>query len=69
MRDAARRYGDSGADPYPLRGPDQLARFFEGLELVPPGLATVPQWRPGPAADREPESGAFSYCAVGRKPR
>lgn len=69
LRDAARHYGDSGADPYTLRGPDQLARFFEGLELVPPGLVTVPRWRPGSAAGREPENGAFSYCAVVRKPR
>jgi hypothetical protein len=67
LRDAARRYGESGADPYTLRGPEQLARFFDGLELVPPGLVPVPQWRPGPAAGQESE--VFSYCAVGRKPR
>jgi hypothetical protein len=71
LREAARRYRDSGADPYTLRGPGQLARFFEGLELVPPGLVPVPQWRPGPDSgslgqDQDRED-AFSYCAVGRK--
>lgn len=69
MREAARQYGESGADPYTLRGPDQLARFFEGLELVPPGLVPVPDWRPDPAGGQGPETGAFSYCAVGRKVR
>lgn len=67
MREAARRYGDSGAEPYTVRDPGQLARFFEGLELVPPGLVPVPHWRPGPAG-QEPEAGVLSYCAVGRKP-
>jgi hypothetical protein len=65
LRDAARRYGESGADPYTLRSPDQLARFFGGLELVEPGLVPVPRWRPGPETGAEPE--VFSYCAVGRK--
>ncbi|WP_300607582.1 SAM-dependent methyltransferase [Trebonia sp.] len=63
---AQRQYNESGADPYHLRGPDQLARFFDGLDLVPPGLVPVPQWRPDPGS--LPSSDAvFSYCAVGRK--
>jgi O-methyltransferase involved in polyketide biosynthesis len=66
LREAARRYRDSGADPYTLRSPGQLAGFFEGLELVPPGLVPVPQWRPDPASGQARED-AFSYCAVGRK--
>ena len=66
LLEAARRYRESGAESYTLRSPEQLARFFEGLELVPPGLVPVPQWRPDPGV----VPGAaeiYSYCAVGRK--
>ena len=39
-------YRQSGADPYHARRPGQIARFFEGLELTPPGLVPIGQWRP-----------------------
>jgi hypothetical protein len=39
-------YNESGAEPYALRSPEQIARFFAGLELVEPGLVSVPRWRP-----------------------
>jgi hypothetical protein len=31
------------------RDPPELARFFEGLEMVEPGLVPVHLWRPGDA--------------------
>ena len=62
---AQRQYNKSGAESYHLRSPQQLARFFEGLELVPPGLVPVPHWRPDPGDP--PAAGIHSYCAVGRK--
>ena len=46
---------------------DEVARFFTGLDLVPPGVVVTPQWRPdpdgGPAPDADP-----AYAAVARKP-
>ncbi|AXK31754.1 SAM-dependent methyltransferase [Streptomyces armeniacus] len=39
-------YNASGAVPYRLRSPEEIARFFEGLELVEPGVVPCPQWRP-----------------------
>jgi hypothetical protein len=65
LSEAARQYRAGGAETYHLRGPEQLGRFFAGLELVPPGLVPVPQWRPDPGADPGPAE-AYSYCAVGR---
>jgi hypothetical protein len=41
-------HNESGAVPCHLRSPEQFARFFEGLELVEPGVAPVPHWRPDP---------------------
>jgi hypothetical protein len=62
---AQQDYNDSGAVPYYLRSPAQFDRFFEGLELVEPGVVPVPHWRPEPGA--EPVE-IYSYCGVGRKP-
>jgi hypothetical protein len=58
-------YNASGAVPYYLRSPEEIARFFEGLELVEPGVVPLVQWRPDP--DAEPVE-IYSYCGVGRKP-
>ena len=64
---AQETYNQSGAIPYHLRSPEQIAGFFEGLELVEPGLVSVPRWRPDPAdGDLSEELDAFG--GVGRKP-
>jgi hypothetical protein len=51
---------------YTPRSRDQMARFFDGTDLVEPGLVRVEEWRP------EPETGvthkSFMWSAVGRKP-
>ena len=61
---AQQGYNDSGAVPYHLRSPEQFARYFEGLELVEPGVVPLVQWRPD--ADTE-QAEIYSYCGVGRK--
>jgi S-adenosyl methyltransferase len=48
--EAQEGYNQSGAVPYRLRSPEQIAGFFDGLELVEPGVVSVPRWRPDPAA-------------------
>jgi len=67
--EAQRLYNESGAVPYRLRTPDQIAEFFEGLELVEPGVVPCPRWRPD-AAERA--SGAPAemdqFAGVARKP-
>ncbi len=65
FNEAQRGYNESGAVPYHLRSPEQFARYFEGLELVAPGVVPVPHWRPDP--DSAPVE-IYSYCGVGRKP-
>src|SRR5579859_7206276 len=42
---AQQGYNDSGAVPYHLRSPARFLPFFEGLELVEPGVVPVPRWR------------------------
>lgn len=47
------------------RGQAEVTAFF-GLELVPPGVVPVPQWRPD--SDLEAEAPTMAWCDVGRKP-
>lgn len=37
---------DNGAPAYLVRPPELLRRYYDGLELVSPGLVSVTQWRP-----------------------
>jgi hypothetical protein len=62
---AQQGYNDSGAVPYYLRSPEQFERYFEGLEMVEPGVVPLVQWRPDPDTEQAP---IYSYCGVGRKP-
>ncbi|CAO5247013.1 S-adenosyl methyltransferase [Frankia sp. AgKG'84/4] len=50
--------------PYNLRTPDQVASFFDGLEVVEPGVVSTPLWRPAAGVDPQP---LFIYGGVGRK--
>ena len=39
-------YNESGAVPYILRTVDQITAYFDGLDLMDPGVVSVPLWRP-----------------------
>jgi hypothetical protein len=53
--------------PFYARSEAEFARFFQGCDLVPPGIVSVAEWRaqaepqPRPAAAE-----AYTYCAVAR---
>jgi hypothetical protein len=53
---ALRKYAETGAVPYRLRTPEQIARFFDGLEPVEPGIVPVQQWRPDERSAELPEN-------------
>jgi O-methyltransferase involved in polyketide biosynthesis len=65
--EAGRQYSKTGAVPYQLRTPAQVAAFFEGLDLVEPGLVPVSQWRPEPSPFPSVEV-KTTLAAIGRKP-
>lgn len=65
--------GEQGVDEYgkggirlALRTRAQFARFFDGLEIVEPGLVTAPEWSRGTSAPAPEESGL--YVGVARVP-
>lgn len=64
--EAARIWNESANPTYHVRSPEQIAGFFDGLELVEPGVGPLAQWRPDPDAGRP--AGVDGYGGVGRKP-
>jgi len=63
------RYGASAPGPYVLRRPDELTSFFDGLDLIEPGVAPCPAWRPdGRGPDGGSPDAVGAYCGVARKP-
>ncbi|HEX5877772.1 MAG TPA: SAM-dependent methyltransferase [Actinomycetota bacterium] len=65
--EAARIWNQSANPTYHLRSPDRIARFFDGLELVEPGVVSPPRWHPEPSASGLPAE-IDSACGVARKP-
>ncbi|HEY1321151.1 MAG TPA: SAM-dependent methyltransferase [Streptosporangiaceae bacterium] len=65
--EAQKRYNERVSTPQTLRSRAEVATFFEGLELVPPGLVYVHAWRPGPG-DIAPADGVSAHGGVARKP-
>jgi O-methyltransferase involved in polyketide biosynthesis len=65
--ESMRFYNQSGAVPYHLRSPEQIGRFFDGLELLEPGIVPRNHWRPDitPPRSQTPSAG---YGGVARKP-
>ncbi len=63
---ANEQYEQTGAVPYVSRTPEQVEGYFAGLELVPPGVVPVGNWRPDPSPF--PPVQVDSLAGVGRKP-
>jgi GNAT superfamily N-acetyltransferase len=64
---AADFYNERATVPYILRSPDQLTRFFDGLDLLDPGVASCSRWRPDALAFGFPAE-VHQYGGVARKP-
>jgi hypothetical protein len=61
--------GDEAQYVFVMRSRDEVARFFDGLEMAGPGLTLLEEWLPAsekPLA--HPESARMHWCGIGRKP-
>jgi len=65
MADMAERLNRLMAEKVTFRTRAQVARFFDGLELVEPGMVRVQQWRPD--TEKEAKSPAALWGGIGRK--
>jgi hypothetical protein len=68
LEQATQDYNDSGALPYVQRTPAEIASFFDGLELVEPGVVSCPRWRPDPPPADGPPAELDAFGGVARKP-
>ena len=48
------------------RDQGEVTRFFDGLEILEPGVVPIQEWRP--ASDEEAAARAGLWGGVGRKP-
>jgi S-adenosyl methyltransferase len=65
--ETARRFNKLLAQKVTHRGLPKVERFFEGLELLEPGVVPVLKWRPTRQAEAEAAPPAAMWGAVGRK--
>jgi hypothetical protein len=61
------RYNQRSAVPVTPRTRAQVTRFFDGLDVVDPGVVPLGHWHPGPLQQFD-SPGLPTYCAAGRKP-
>ena len=66
MAEMASRLNQMMAEKVTFRAQAEVAAFFDGLELVDPGMVNVPHWRPD--TDEEANSPAALWGGVARKP-
>ncbi len=59
-----------GGTPYVARDKAETAKFFDGLEMVEPGLVPILGWRPDvePSPPHGDVNSVWGWCGVGRKP-
>ncbi|NGO48061.1 SAM-dependent methyltransferase [Streptomyces ureilyticus] len=53
-------------NPLIMRSRDNIARFFEGYDMVEPGLVPMPEWRPDTALEDEDPYSYSGFAGVGR---
>lgn len=66
--EAVAQWNKFGKPQVILRGPDQIAGFFDGLELLEPGVVSTTRWRPGRVDIGGEPREVDQFCGVARKP-
>src|SRR6202050_89451 len=59
MAEAARRYNRLAHETQRHRTHEEVTRFFDGLDLVQPGVVAAPEWRAGPQTVPRTPSGVL----------
>jgi hypothetical protein len=67
MATAIQYWNQYGTPPGTHRTPAELTRFFDGMDLVEPGVVSITRWRPEATSSGEPEE-IDQFGGVGRKP-
>ncbi|MEU0744670.1 SAM-dependent methyltransferase [Streptomyces sp. NPDC006134] len=67
LNTAVEIYNGQSANTYHLRSPREIASYFEGLDLVEPGVVPTGAWRPDPGQTAQTMA-EVAVCGVARKP-
>ena len=68
MEEAVAHWNKVGTPSMTLRSPEQIARFFDGLELLEPGVVSCSRWRPALTSADRPPAEVDEFAGVARKP-
>jgi hypothetical protein len=69
MHEAIRLANETNEETFVLRTRDEFARFFDGLDVVEPGIVQVREWRPDENDPPPPDVPTMPfYAAVAHKP-
>jgi hypothetical protein len=68
MEEAVRHWNQVGTPSMTLRTPQEITGFFDGLELLAPGVVSCSRWRPGPSPLGDQPDEVDEFCGVARKP-
>jgi len=61
-------WNENATPPMTMRTPEEIASFFDGLELVEPGVVSLTRWRPDPSRGGRVPAEVAGFCGIGRKP-
>jgi len=67
MEEAVAHWNRVGTPSMTLRTPPEITRFFDGLDLLPPGVVSCSRWRPDPSPDGDLPAEVDEFCGVARK--
>jgi hypothetical protein len=56
------------SDPITMRSRQQFTAFFDGLDIIEPGVVYAPDWRPDQPVDTNDPARPCNFAAVGHKP-
>ena len=60
-------FNEHSASPLKLRTRAEITRFFDGTELLEPGIVQIHRWRVGPDTPGFADN-LITWCGLGRKP-
>jgi O-methyltransferase involved in polyketide biosynthesis len=67
-KEMARRYNARSPVPITLRNRAQVTRFFDGLDMIDPGVAPLNHWWALGRTDVGDAGGLIGYSGIGQKP-
>jgi O-methyltransferase involved in polyketide biosynthesis len=66
--EVSRRYNQRSSAQIRMRTRDEVARFFDGLEMTTPGPVPLGQWSKSGKIEVGTASDVAGWCGIGRKP-